>query len=135
MSDYIYKLDFKVRDYECDLQGVVNNSVYQNYLEHARHEYLLSVGINFAKLAEEKINLVVIRAELDYKYPLRSGDEFWIGINLERISHIRFAFIQDILRKPDNKLILKGKIVGTSLKENGRPFLHKTIEELFGPGK
>ena len=28
-----YRLKFKVRDYECDMQGIVNNSVYQNYLE------------------------------------------------------------------------------------------------------
>ena len=66
----IFTLDFKVRDYECDMQGIVNNSVYQNYLEHARHEYLLAKGIDFAELARQKINLVVLRAELDYKLPL-----------------------------------------------------------------
>ncbi|NSW95739.1 MAG: acyl-CoA thioesterase, partial [Bacteroidales bacterium] len=35
-----FRLEFTVRDYECDLQGVVNNANYQHYLEHARHEYL-----------------------------------------------------------------------------------------------
>ena len=40
--NYIYELKMKVRDYECDLQGIVNNANYQHYLEHTRHEFLLS---------------------------------------------------------------------------------------------
>ncbi|MBU2223338.1 MAG: acyl-CoA thioesterase, partial [Gammaproteobacteria bacterium] len=31
----VFSVDFKVRDYECDMQGIVNNAVYFNYLEHA----------------------------------------------------------------------------------------------------
>ena len=27
MSQYIYELEMKVRDYECDLQGIVNNAI------------------------------------------------------------------------------------------------------------
>jgi acyl-CoA thioesterase FadM len=44
MIDYQFRLDFEVRDYECDLQGIVNNAVYQNYLEHTRHEFLKQKG-------------------------------------------------------------------------------------------
>ena len=47
--NYIYELEMKVRDYECDLQGIVNNANYQHYLEHTRHEFLTSVGITIAK--------------------------------------------------------------------------------------
>ena len=42
--NYIYELPMKVRDYECDLQGIVNNANYQHYLEHTRHEFLLSAA-------------------------------------------------------------------------------------------
>ena len=48
--DYIYELKMKVRDYECDLQGIVNNANYQHYLEHTRHEFLSSTGVSFAAL-------------------------------------------------------------------------------------
>ena len=51
--DYIYELKMKVRDYECDLQGIVNNANYQHYLEHTRHEFLSSTGVSFAALHEQ----------------------------------------------------------------------------------
>ena len=73
-KDYQHSIEFNVRDYECDMQGVVNNGVYQNYLEHARHEFLQARGINFAETARAGINLVVVRAELDYRNSLVSGD-------------------------------------------------------------
>jgi len=129
--DFQFKLDFKVRDYECDIQGVVNNSVYQSYLEHARHEFLLSTGIDFAELARQQINLVVVRAELDYKTPLTSGDMFWVGLNVQRSSKVRFDFIQAIYRTGDEKLVLQAKITGTAINERGRPFVPAVIEILF----
>lgn len=127
MKDPQFKLDFKVRDYECDLQGVVNNSVYQNYLEHARHEFLLSIGIDFAGLSRKNTNLVVFRAELDYKSPLKSGDSFTVELKLVQISPVRFCFEQEIYRMPDHKLSLKAKIYGTAINEKGRPFLPEEI--------
>ena len=41
MEKYIFELKMKVRDYECDLQGIVNNANYQHYIEHTRHEFSL----------------------------------------------------------------------------------------------
>jgi len=129
--EFDFKQNFKVRDYECDIQGIVNNSVYQNYLEHTRHEFLISAGIDFAELARQHINLVVVRAELDYKTPLKSGDHFWVGLNLQRASKVRFEFYQDIYRAADNKIALQAKIIATALNERGRPFLPEIIEQLF----
>ena len=40
MNKYIYELKMAVRDYECDLQGIVNNANYQHYTEHTRHMFL-----------------------------------------------------------------------------------------------
>jgi acyl-CoA thioester hydrolase len=130
MAD-IFQLDFKVRDYECDIQGVVNNANYQHYLEHARHEFLHHIGIDFAKFAEEGILLVVKRIELDYHFPLRSGDSFVVDCKPERISPLRFGFNQSIYRMPDRKLVVQAKITGTAINRQGRPFLPKELDEAF----
>lgn len=135
MMDYDYKLELKVRDYECDMQGIVNNSVYMNYLEHTRHEFLLEKGVDFAELAKNSVNLVVVRAELEYKFPLASGDQFWVGLNLVQSSKVRFDFLQDIYRCGDNKLILKAKITGTAVNQRGRPYVPDEIKGLFTPEK
>lgn len=55
----IYSLEFKVRDYECDLQGIVNNANYQHYYEHTRHEFLVENGISFADMHDRGIDFVV----------------------------------------------------------------------------
>lgn len=129
--EYQHSLEFKVRDYECDMQGVVNNAVYQNYLEHARHEYLQAEGINFAEMTAKGINLVVVRAELDYRDSLKSSDAFVVKSDLIRLSRVRFQFIQDIYRLSDNRLMLQALITGTSINQRGRPFVPEALEQLF----
>jgi len=115
---YKYELEFKVRDYECDLQGVVNNSVYQNYLEHTRHEFLESMGVSFAELFEKGTMAVVARADIQFKTPLKSGDKFISKLNVEK-EGIKYLFHQDIYRLPDEKLSLKAIITAVTVV-NGR---------------
>ena len=131
MSEPLFKLDFEVRDYECDIEGIVNNAVYMNYLEHTRHAFLKHKGFDFATLTQKGIHLVVIRIEADYLYPLRSGDTFFVTSSVERVSKLRFGFLQDIYRSQDNKPVLKAKVIGTSLNADGKPAYFKELEELF----
>ena len=64
MKDFQSEVELEVRDYECDMSGIVNNAVYLNYLEHARHKFLKSKEIQYADWAQNGIHLVVIRIEL-----------------------------------------------------------------------
>lgn len=124
----MFTLEMKVRDYECDIQGVVNNSVYQNYLEHSRHEFLIANDVDFVELANQGIHLMVVRAELDYKDSLKPGDEFHISVELEKESRIKYAFVQNIYRSADNKLMLQARTLGVALNEKGRPTVFEGLE-------
>ena len=127
-----HELTLTVRDYECDLQGVVNNAVYMNYLEHARHEFLLDRGIDFAEVTRQGIHLVVVRAELDYKASLTSGDEFLVRTRFERESKLRIVFCQEIIRQGDQALMLEARITATSLNDQGRPFVPEELLAKMG---
>ena len=107
--DYLYELEMKVRDYECDIQGIVNNSVYQNYLEHARHEFLLHNHVSFADLHNRGVDAVVARIEMAFKTPLKPGDEFIVKINVQK-EGVKYVFHQAIYRKTDMKLSLKARV-------------------------
>jgi len=123
----VFEVEFKVRDYECDMAHVVNNAVYLNYLEHARHQLLESLGLRFGELARKGINLVVTRIEADFRKSLASGDRFVVRSSLERKGRIRLQFNQSIHRKPDEVLMLTAVVTGAALNASGRPDMPDVI--------
>ena len=127
----MFSWESEVRDYECDLQGIVNNACYQNYLEHARHLFLKERGIDFAEVTARGIYRIVTRIELDYKSPLKSGDRFRVDLHLERVTRIRFAFIQEITRLADEKLALQAKVFTAAMNDKGRPIYPEELEKLL----
>ena len=135
MTESPFEMELAVRDYECDIQGIVNNSVYQNYLEHVRHEYLKQLGIDFKEYAMKGINFVVFRIELDYKSPLSSGDKFTVSCRMEKESELKIAFYQEIHRKHDQKLSLKGKVIATALNTKGRPEIPDELKVILADMK
>lgn len=130
MKDFDFQIELEVRDHECDLQGIVNNAVYQNYLEHCRHKFLHEIGLSFAQMHHDGIDAVVIRAELNYKFPLRPGDTFFVRLKMARQGNLRIIFNQEVIRKSDEKLMVGARIT-TVLTRNGRPVSPGILEEKF----
>lgn len=106
---YIYETRMAVRDYECDIEGIVNNANYLHYAEHTRHLFLKHCGLSFAEMHRRGTDAVVARMSLQYKTPLRCDDEFISRINLKK-EGIKYVFYQDIYRAGDEKLCFRGKI-------------------------
>lgn len=125
----LFSIELTVRDYELDVQGIVNNSVYQNYLEHARHEFLHHHGIDFVAFSQNNILLVVKSIEMNFKNSLVSRDRFKIEVSAEKEGHLRVIFHQNIIRISDNKPILSAKVTGVALK-NGKLVAPDSIPEI-----
>ena len=129
MEGYIYSLEMKVRDYECDIQGVVNNANYQHYLEFARHEFLEQIGGSFSQLHAQGIDPMVSKITLEYKRPLRGGDRFVVCINMLR-KGAKMVFQQDIYNLNDGSLALKGEVDVVCLKD-GRLTRGEVFDDMF----
>lgn len=128
-----FETEMMVRDYECDMQGIVNNAVYQNYLEHARHEFLQESGIDFARLCADGIDAVVTHVEMDYKRSLRPRDTFIVKIGMRKRGRLRFIFDQVIVRKDDGKPVLEAQVHAV-LTRNGRPIASSLFDKIFAAG-
>ncbi|MBR5764376.1 MAG: acyl-CoA thioesterase [Bacteroidaceae bacterium] len=131
MDIYIYELQMKVRDYECDIQGIVNNANYQHYLEHTRHQFLLSLGVNFVEMHTRGIDAVVARINIQFKTPLKSDDDFVSKLYLKK-EGLRYVFFQDIYRASDNKLVIKAQVDTVTLV-NGRLSECEEFSRVFAP--
>ena len=132
MKNPDFEMTFKVRDYECDLQGIVNNANYLHYMEHTRHEFLLKKNISFAQLHEEGLDAVLHHVDITYKASLRSRDEFISQLRVA-IEGYRQVFYQEILRKDDGRLCVRAKVENVCV-QNGRLVIPEELnQELLKP--
>jgi acyl-CoA thioester hydrolase len=118
-QDGPFELPLEVRDYELDLQGIVNNANYFHYFEHARHAFIRSRGVDFPGLHDEGMDPVVYHAEIDYREPLRSGDRFSIRVCARREGRLRLVF-DEVAVKESGREAARGLFV-VAIVRGGRP--------------
>lgn len=129
----MFRLEMDVRDSELDAQGIVNNSNYFRYMEHARHKYLQTLGPSFIELAQQKQLLVLLETHMQFKQSLKSNDRFYVTCSMELESRVRVACVQHIYRLPDEKLMCSARNIVTCIdgNRNNRPYLPEFIEKLL----
>ena len=128
MTQYIFELPLKVRDYEVDSEGIVNNAVYLHYLEHTRHEFCEWAGLSFREMHSRGIDPVLRHVDIKYLSPLGLGDSMVSRLAVARRGPL-FVFAQDIYT-PDGRPVVKATIEVATL-ENGRLTRGDVLFEAF----
>ena len=107
--EYIFETKMMVRDYECDIEGIVNNANYLHYIEHTRHRFLKSRGLSFADMHRRGTDAVVARMSMQFKSPLQCDDEFISRLALRK-EGLRYVFNQDLFRASDERLCFRSVV-------------------------
>jgi len=131
MKHPTFETRMEVRDYECDIEGIVNNANYLHYMEHTRHRFLKACHLSFAEMHARGVDAVVARMNLQYKVPLRCDDEMVSRLWLSK-EGLRYIFHQEIIRAADNRLSLRATVELVCLV-NGRLANSDDYDRAFAP--
>ena len=123
---------FKVRSYECDSYGRVNNAVYLNYLEYARMSALFEKGFILDKMKEKGYLVFVKKIEIEYRFPLYQDDEITVKTFTSESRNTSGTFTQQIFQNENNQLAAEAKVTWVFTNLRGKPIpIPKEIKEAF----
>lgn len=111
----------RVRSYELDGYGHVNNATYLQYLEFARGEYMKQMGLLFKHDMEDKIRFFVVNATLSFKAPASIDQELDIIGKVSKIGNSSFSIKQDIYNTENNIHVLDAEVTIVFIDERSRP--------------
>ncbi len=108
--DFIHRETVRFRD--VDALGHVNNAVFLTYLEEARIAFLVPLGA-------EVSNMILARVEIDFRAPLRMGDEIEIGVRPANVGTKSFELEYEV--RSGDEVAAEAKTVLVSFDyESGR---------------
>lgn len=93
----ISRLDIVVRSTEVDTLGHVNNSVYQQWMEWGRFEWVRHAATDFSFGGTTHLTMVVVHVSLDYRREARRDDKMVIETSLSRLGTKSITYRQRVL--------------------------------------
>lgn len=95
MSKYNFYIPIQVRYSDLDAQWHVNNAKFMSYIEQARFEYLVKLGLFDGKSFED-LQVIVADVHIAYKAPILLGQNVRVGVRVARIGSKSLQFDMEI---------------------------------------
>jgi len=93
----VFTIPVRVYWEDTDAGGVVYYASYLKFLERARSEWLRGLGIDQATLLrDERLQFVVVEANIRYHRPARFDDELVVSVKLEELRGASVVLGQEI---------------------------------------
>ncbi|MFV8282518.1 acyl-CoA thioesterase [Christiangramia marina] len=97
-----HETSVKVRYAETDQMGVVHHSIYPQYLEIARLNWLDTLGISYKSMEEEGIMLPVFELNLKYHKPVTFDEKIRIETRLREQPNVKIIFDYSLYNEQGN---------------------------------
>ena len=97
-----HETSVKVRYAETDQMGVVHHSIYPQYLEIARLNWLDTLGISYKSMEEEGIMLPVFELNLKYHKPVTFDENIRIETRLRQEPNVKIIFDYSLYNEQGN---------------------------------
>ena len=123
----------KVYYEDTDAGGVVYYANYLKYLERARTEALIKIGLSNLKIRDDFKTLIIVKScNIDYKKPAYLEDELNIKTFILSLTKTSFVMSQTIIKK--KIVIVEAKIHLVFVNEKAKPTkIPKLIVDKFKP--
>jgi thioesterase III len=100
---YCAKYRFRVRSYELDVYGHVNNAVFMQWLEHGRSRLLQDKGLTYTSIVDEwGVRLVTVATSINFRAQLGLDDDVEVRTSVKRMGNSSVAFDQTIIKFTGN---------------------------------
>jgi len=113
---------FRVRHYECDAYGHVNNANYLRYMQETAFDASAAAGYGMARYAAMGHHWLVRETDIEYIYPLRYGDTVRVKTWVADFQRVRSRRAYEFRRDGSDELVARASTDWVFLDDaTGRP--------------
>ncbi|MFC1857037.1 acyl-CoA thioesterase [Thermodesulfobacteriota bacterium] len=124
--EYPVQYERRVRFSDSDVQGIVFNGNYFTYFDDTITDYFDALGIVWSELNERGYDMVLGRAEIDFRSVGRIGETLITGARVVQIGTSSMVFELHTWEKESGRTVVRGKEIQVMLD-------HATFEKTVVP--